>query len=95
MEKESKTITIIPKILTKNFLENNENLVFHNREFIVEIDEDYDESHTIYKFKIGDGITPYKDLQYVTSIYSLFPEINLCSKDYSSILNICFNKMEG
>jgi hypothetical protein len=68
--------------------------VFRNRELIIEKESDGVEEHTVFRFKIGDGLTTYKNLKYVSSMYSLLPEICLCNKDYSSKLVINFNEEE-
>lgn len=90
----SDKITIIPKILTKEYLTKNSSIVFKNRELIIEKDFDGIDEHTVYRFKIGDGISSYQNLKYVSNIYSLLPEFSLCNKDYSSELVINFSNVE-
>ena len=42
----------------------------------------------IARFKIGDGVTPYKQLPYISSIYKLFPNFKLYNNAYSYGIDI-------
>lgn len=42
----------------------------------------------IARFKIGDGVTPYKQLPYISNIYKLCPNFILYNDDYTYGLNI-------
>ena len=69
-------------------MKENGSIVFLDRELIVEVSEGSDSSNTVYRFKVGDGVTPYSQLPYVSSIYSLFPFVNIFDKNYSKGIEI-------
>ena len=90
-----KELKILPKILNKEYLTlNGSSFVPMDRELIIEADsqEPHDSNSTIYRFKIGNGISPYKELSYVSSLYSLFPKVILCDNKYENGLTIAFNE---
>jgi hypothetical protein len=84
-----KELRIFLKKYTKEYLSEHSDMVFHNRELIIESDES-SVGDPVLRFKIGDGMTPYKQLKYVSSIYSLFPTFAICDASYNHeiILNL-------
>lgn len=83
-----KEFTIVPKMYDRQFLKENNNMVFKNRELIVE-KETSGENVTL-RFKIGDGHTPYQFLNYISSLYALYPEFCMCDTEYKSCAVISF-----
>lgn len=69
------------------------NYILKDKELLVET-EGVNETF-IARFKIGDGVTPYCQLPYVSNIYKLYPNFILYSDDYSYGLNIKLKKDEG
>ena len=67
-----KEISIELKKYTKDYLSKNPDKVFQNRELIVEVDNSVPDD-PVYRFKLGDGVSPYKELKYISSLYSLYP----------------------
>ena len=65
-----KELNVLSKVFDKEYLRENNHIVFKNRELIVERDSGTDDSDTTYRFKIGDGVTTYRDLKYISSIYN-------------------------
>ena len=82
------TLSIIVKSFTRDFMKTHGFLVFKDRELIVESDKASDKDSSIYRFKIGDGVTPYENLNYVSSLYSIFPNIKLFDKNYNNEIDI-------
>ena len=83
----SKNVDITAKSYSKEDMKNQYNsLILKNRELLVETEGEGDE--LIVRFKIGDGKTPYSQLKYISTLYDLFPNFQLFSKDYSLGLNI-------
>ena len=60
--------------------------VLKNKELLVEV-EGEDDTFTA-RFKIGDGITPYNKLPYISSLYKLLPNFILYNSDYSYGIDI-------
>ena len=84
-------LTIVPKIINKSQLSTNGNLFIPiDRELIIEEDMQTpdDKSSIIYRFKIGNGISSYKELPYVSSLYSLFPKVLFCDSSYENCLTL-------
>lgn len=78
---EKKILTIIPKSDTRQHMnEIGDSVFLADRELFVETEGEG--SQQTLRFKIGDGMTPYPGLPYVSSLYSLFPNCILYSKDY-------------
>ena len=82
-----KELNVLSKVFDKEYLKENGHIIFKNRELIVERDKGVDESDTTYRFKIGDGITPYNSLKYISSIYNLFPSFTYYDKDYETAIH--------
>ena len=87
-------LTIAIKKFTKKYLSENSQIVFKNRELIMEEDNDGVREHIVYRFKIGDGVTPYNELRYISSLYSLIPNVIFYDSDYknSVVLELCDSK---
>ena len=66
--------------------------MFKDREFIVEKESGTEKSSTIYRFKIGDGISQYKELSYISSIYNLFPKFSIYDKSYKTGIHFKFEE---
>ena len=81
-------MNIIPKAYTRDYLDENSNIVFRDRELIVEVDKGTSKDDTTFRFKIGDGIKSYSALPYISSLYALFPKVVLYNIDYSTELAI-------
>jgi hypothetical protein len=88
-----KEFTLIPKIFDRSYLKNNPNIVFRDRELVVE--KDRMGENTVLRFKIGDGIRTYDMLQYVSSLYALYPNICLFDKNYDNCFTVLFNNDES
>lgn len=87
-------VTIIPKMSSRECLKGiSDTLVLANRELFVETEGEGPQQ--TLRFKIGDGITTYAKLPYVSSLYSLFPECILYSKDYKKGLKINWRGLEN
>ena len=85
------TTQLIMKSKTKEELQDiAHTLVLRDRELLVET-EGVGETLTA-RFKIGDGVTPYSDLPYISSIYKLFPNFVLYNNNYNIGVNISFIK---
>lgn len=67
-------------------------MILKNRELLVET-EGENES-LIARFKIGDGVTPYKNLDYISSIYKLLPNTCLYDKNYLHGVNLVFTSTD-
>jgi hypothetical protein len=77
----------------REYLKQHNNIVFKDRELIIEKEQNGE--NTMLRFKIGDGVKPYGLLQYVSSLYALFPNICLCDNEYKSCLTISFDSNSG
>lgn len=84
------SVKLIPKLLNRKYVLENDNIIPKDREFIVEVDNGVDEESTTYRFKIGDGKTVYSKLPYISSIYALFPKFMLYSKQYDKSVEVNF-----
>lgn len=76
----------------ESMLNTYKDLVLHDRELLIET-EGSDDTF-IARFKIGDGLTPYHKLEYVSSIYKLLPNVLFYNKDYTNGINIVFPDKE-
>ena len=85
-------VKICPKEYTRDYMKDHGNMIFRDREIVVEKDQNGD--NVVLRFKIGDGVRPYNQLQYVSSLYSLFPEVSFFNKDYSNGITLCFDTKE-
>ena len=65
----------------------------NNNVFEIEKSDNPEQTDT-YRFKIGDGVTPYKDLKYVSTIYSLFPNFKLFDREYKKCVEIKFGDVD-
>jgi hypothetical protein len=89
-----KILTVNVKTFDKEYLKQNSTIIFKSRELIVEIEKpDNVEDEPTYRFKVGDGITPYTLLPYVSSLYALVPNICFYNKDSTSCVKLNF--LEG
>lgn len=79
----------MPKVYSREYLKENGHLIFKKRELIIEREEIGE--NVMLRFKIGDGVRPYSMIQYVSSLYALYPEICMCDKEYNTCLNIKFD----
>lgn len=82
--------TIVPKSFTREYLKEHGSYVFRDRELVVEKEEAGEPDNPILRFKLGDGIRPYSELPYISSIYALFPRVHLYNNDYSKEITIEF-----
>lgn len=91
---ETKLINVIAKCKTKEEMNTSlADYVLKNKELLVETEG---ENETfVARFKIGDGITPYKQLPYVSNLYKLYPNFILYSNDYSYGINIVLKDEVG
>ena len=80
--------SVIPKAYDKKYLEEHSNIIFRERELIIEVEKGTTPEDTIFRFKVGDGIKPYNALSYSSSIYALFPKIILYNTDYSKGISL-------
>ena len=80
----------MPKMFNKDYLNENGHIIFRERELIIEKEQKGE--NTMLRFKIGDGVKPYNALQYISSMYALFPKICLCDTNYDNCLNIKFSE---
>ena len=87
-----KELKVIMKSFTKEYLTEHSDRVFRNRELVIEKELGSTPDDTVYRFKIGDGISPYKDLKYVSSIYSLLPSVSLLNESYDAGLELRFSE---
>lgn len=62
--------------------------VLRNRELLLEYEGEGDKR--IYRFKLGDGITPYNQLSYISSLYALYPMFNLYNNSYTQQVQLLF-----
>lgn len=86
-----KILTVNVKTFDKKYLKQNSTIIFKNRELIVEMEKpDSVEDEPTYRFKVGDGITPYALLPYVSSLYALVPDICFYNKDSTSCVKLNF-----
>ena len=89
-----KELGINVKQFSKLELEVNSSKVFNQRELVVEISPPSDpESEPEYRFKIGDGVTPYMFLPYVSSLNSLLPVICFYNNDGTSRVSLKFSEV--
>jgi hypothetical protein len=82
-----KEISIKLKKYTKDYLSKNSDKVFQNRELVVEVDNSVPDD-PVYRFKLGDGVSPYKELKYISSLYSLYPSFCICNESYTNKINL-------
>lgn len=87
-------LTITVKKFTKEYLKENSDIVFRNRELIVEEDDDGIQEHKVYRFKLGDGVTPYRNLKHISSLYALLPDVIFYDNTYKNSLTIKFTEQE-
>lgn len=80
-------VTVKPKCFTKQYMKDHDTMILKNRELIIEVDNSNPENVAL-RYKIGDGITSYKNLKYVSSLYSLFPKVYIYDKDYLNFICI-------
>lgn len=89
-----KELGISVKQFSKLELEMNSSKIFRSRELIVEVSPTPDpESDPEYRFKIGDGVTPYMLLPYVSSLNSLIPVICFYNNDGTSRVSLKFSEV--
>lgn len=90
-----KILTVNVKTFDKEYLKQNSTIIFKSRELIVEIEKpDNAEEEPTYRFKVGDGITPYTLLPYVSSLYALVPNICFYNKDSTSCVKLNFSEVK-
>lgn len=85
-----KGINIAPKKFSREYLRDHGNIIFKDRELVVEEEAGTDTDNTILRFKIGDGKTPYRQLKYASSLYSLYPKITFYDEEYTSYISLNF-----
>lgn len=94
MNKETKLVNVIAKCKTKEEMNTSlADYVLKNRELLVETEGENDT--LVVRFKMGDGISPYKQLSYVSNLYKLYPNFILYSNDYSYGVNILLKDEVG
>lgn len=86
------TIKIKAKRFDRQYLKENGHKVFRDRELIIESETDGQKEHSVYRYKIGDGVTPYKNLNYISSLYSVFPNIIFYDEEYQNAIEISFEE---
>ena len=90
---ESKITKILAKTKTRNEMNTTlSNYILKDRELLVETEGEGDTF--VARFKIGDGITPYSQLPYVSNLYKLYPNFLLYNSDYSFGVDILLRKPE-
>ena len=90
-----KTLTVNVKTFDREYLKKNSTIIFKRRELIVEVEKpDSVEDEPTYRFKVGDGITPYALLPYVSSLYALVPNICFYNKDSTSCVRLNFSEVK-
>lgn len=82
-----KELNVLAKVFDRNYLKEHAHIIFKDRELIIEKDSGIGEQDTTYRFKIGDGITPYSNLSYISSIYNLFPNFTYYDNDYTTAIH--------
>ena len=88
-----KELGIVVQQFSKIELELIPNHVFKYRELIVEVSPAPDpESKPEYRFKIGDGVTPFVLLPYVSTLNSLVPLICFYNNDGTSRVALKFSE---
>lgn len=85
-----KGIKISPKKFSKDYLKQHGDIIFKNRELVIEEDKGTDSSSTTQRFKIGDGFTPYSALKYASSVYAFYPEIIFYDDTYNNYVAVQF-----
>ena len=85
-----KEFTIMPKMYDRQYLKDHCNMIFKNRELIIESEKSGE--NTTLRFKICDGHTPYSSLNYISSLYALYPQFCLCDSSYNNCVNISFEE---
>lgn len=87
-----KEFTLVPNMYDRKYLRENGHKIFKDRELIIE--KDVSGENVMLRFKIGDGIRPYSELQYISSMYALYPSICLCDSEYETCFKLCFDAKE-
>lgn len=82
-----KVISIKLKKYTKEYLLKNHDKVFQNRELVIEVDNSTVDD-PVYRFKVGDGVSPYSELKYISTLYSLYPMFCICNESYTNKINL-------
>lgn len=85
-----KEFTVFPKVYDRKYLKEHDHIIFKNRELVIERDGTGD--NVMLRFKIGDGIRPYRDLQYISSMYALYPSVCLFDGDYENCFTLSFEE---
>ena len=83
-----KGIKIKPKCYTKQYLEEHGHIIPRNRELVLERDSGVDSSQDVLRFKVGDGVTTYSKLKYVSSLYAIFPKIIFYDNNYENYVSL-------
>lgn len=83
-----KGIRIKPKCYTKQYIEEHGYIIPKSRELIIEREQGVEPSQDVIRFKVGDGITPYSKLKYVSSLYSIFPKIVFYDDNYENYVSL-------
>ena len=90
---ESKITKIVVKTKTRNEMNTTlSDYILKDRELLVETEGEGDTF--IARFKVGDGVTPYSQLAYVSNLYKLYPNFLLYNNDYSFGIDINLRKPE-
>lgn len=88
-----KELTIVPNMFDRKYLKDHSDKVFADRELVIE--REVSGEQTMLRFKIGDGIHPYSTLQYISSLYALFPQVKLCDTEYNNSVTLLFDSKGG
>lgn len=84
---DTKLTNVIVKSKTREEMYSTlSDYVLKDKELLVETEGVNDTF--IARFKVGDGVTPYNQLPYVSNIYKLCPNFILYNDDYTYGLNI-------
>lgn len=93
MSNDTKVLRVIPKSFTRDYMwSDGSSIILKDREILVESEGEGDT--LTLRFKIGDGVTPYSKLPYVSSMYSLFPNVMFYNKSGTNAIDIRFKDCE-
>lgn len=85
-----KEFKVFPKMYDRSYLKDHGDLIFRDRELVIEREMTGD--NVVLRFKIGDGIRPYSALQYVSSMYALYPSVCLFDGKYENCIELSFEE---
>ena len=84
---ETKVTKVVAKSKSREEMTTSSSeYVLKDRELLVETEGSGDTF--VARFKVGDGITPYSKLPYISNLYKIYPNFILYNEDYSFGINI-------